>query len=99
MDAEDEKAGGGVELTIISAVKFLRLNAKPRIPLGQHFRILAWVNRDRTHIQYFCRGRFAKTRHREKDKRDNKTDCSKCRSGSHQNSLLTPHPCQLADRQ
>src|SRR5262249_60910127 len=54
-----------------------------RIPVGENFRILAWIDRDRANIEYFRRRRLGKRRHRETNKRDHKTDFSNRRNHPH----------------
>src|SRR5262245_59705364 len=76
MDAKGKQASSGVEFAVISPPVFLGLDSKPRIPVGENLCILAWIDRDRTDIQYFCRRRLGKRRHREKNKRDHKIDFS-----------------------
>src|SRR5262249_32673207 len=83
MDAKGKQARGGIEFTVISALVFLGLDSKPRIPVGENFRILAWIDRDRANIEYFRRRRLGKRRHRETNKRDHKTDFSNRRNHPH----------------
>src|SRR5215468_890056 len=83
MDAKGKQASGGVEFAVISPVKFPGLDSKSRIPVGENFRILAWIDRDRADIQYFRRRRLGNRRHREKHERDHKTAFSNSRSRNH----------------
>src|ERR1043165_6250084 len=76
MDTEDKQASRGLELAVVSALEFLGLDSKSRIPVGQNFRVLAWIDRDRTHVEYFRRRRFGKRRQRDEKKCDHKLDFS-----------------------
>src|SRR5215471_5809706 len=83
MDAKGKQASGGVEFAVISALVFLGLDSKPRIPVGENLCILAWIDRDGADIQYFRRRRLGKRRHCEKNKRDHKIDFSCSRNHPH----------------
>src|SRR5262249_8694645 len=83
MDTKGKQSSGGIDFRVISSLVFLRLDSKPRIPVGKNFRILAWIDRDRPDIQYFRRRRLGKRRHRKENRRDHKTDCSNSRSWNH----------------
>src|SRR5438876_809154 len=74
MNTEEKRAGGSVDLAVISPLVFLGLDAEPRIPVGKNLRVLARIDRNRADIQYFRRRRLRKSRRREKNKRDRKTD-------------------------
>src|SRR5262245_30731525 len=90
MDAKGKQASGSVEFAVISALVFPGLDSKPRIPVGENFCILAWIDRDRANIQYFRRRRLGKPRHREKNNWDHKIDFSNSRSRNH------PHKFQVS---
>src|SRR5262245_56178109 len=83
MDAKGKQAGSGIEFAVISSLVFLGLDSKPRIPIGKHFRIWAWIDRDSADIKYFRRLRLAKRGHREKNKRDHKIDFANSRRANH----------------
>src|SRR5262249_27951561 len=89
MDAKGKQAGSGVEFAVISALVFPGLDSKPRIPVGQNFRILAWIDRDRADIKYFRRRRLGIRRDRENKKRNHQKDFSHRRNHLHKFHLIS----------